>query len=227
MRKTYGNTWWGKQWLNSLNNIDFSSRLPRGKTYANKGLAKAIEIDGNIIKAEVQGSVYKPYKVRFTIPKFTSNEKIVIQSLITDNPFFLSKLLNRELPPNLNRLCEIQGIYIFPDKWDDLKGYCSCPDHAIPCKHMAAVLYLIANEIDKNPFIVFQLHGFDLFNELEKAGYASNEETEISILSIEDLQQPFSFEKICIEPPRPPDVPVAFPNNSAITNFGSSPRPMA
>jgi len=195
MRKTYGNTWWGKQWLNSLNNIDFSSRLPRGKTYANKGLAKAIEIDGNIIKAEVQGSVYKPYKVRFTIPKFTSNEKIVIQSLITDNPFFLSKLLNRELPPNLNRLCEIQGIYIFPDKWDDLKGYCSCPDHAIPCKHMAAVLYLIANEIDKNPFIVFQLHGFDLFNELEKAGYASNEETEISILSIEDLQQPFSFEK--------------------------------
>ena len=160
MRKTYGNTWWGKQWLNSLNNIDFSSRLPRGKTYANKGLAKAIEIDGNIIKAEVQGSVYKPYKVRFTIPKFTSNEKIVIQSLITDNPFFLSKLLNRELPPNLNRLCEIQGIYIFPDKWDDLKGYCSCPDHAIPCKHMAAVLYLIANEIDKNPFIVFQLHGF-------------------------------------------------------------------
>ena len=48
MRKTYGNTWWGKQWLNSLNNIDFSSRLPRGKTYANKGLAKAIEIDGNI-----------------------------------------------------------------------------------------------------------------------------------------------------------------------------------
>ena len=55
MRKTYGNTWWGKQWLNSLNNIDFSSRLSRGITYANKGLAQKIEFDKNRITAEVQG----------------------------------------------------------------------------------------------------------------------------------------------------------------------------
>ena len=37
----------------------------------------------------------------------------------------------------------------------------------------------------------------------------------------------YFFEKICIEPPKPPDVPVALPNNSAITNFGSSPKPIA
>ncbi len=195
MRKTYGNTWWGKQWLNALNNIDFSNRLPRGITYANKGLAQEIEIDKNEITAEVQGSVYQPYQVKFTIPTFTTNEKSVILSLITDNPFFLSKLLNRELPPNLNRLCEIQGIHIFPENWNDLKGNCTCPDHAVPCKHMAAVLYLIANEIDKNPFVVFQLHDFDLFNELEIAGYAANEKADVHIVSLEDLQQPFSLEK--------------------------------
>jgi SNF2 family DNA or RNA helicase/uncharacterized Zn finger protein len=195
MRKTYGNTWWGKQWLNSLNNIDFSNRLPRGRTYANKGLAKNIEFDNNIIAAEVQGSQYQPYKVRFTIPKFTATQKANIISLITDNPFFLSKLLNRELPPNLNRLCEEQGIYIFPEKWDDLQGSCSCPDWAVPCKHMASVLYLIANEIDKNPFVVFQLHDFDLFKGLEGVGYAASERAGVPIFSIKDLQRPFSFEK--------------------------------
>lgn len=195
MRKTYGNTWWGKQWLNSLNEIDFSSRLPRGRNYANKGLAQEIEFDENIINAKVQGSAYKPYQVKFTIPKFTANEKSVILSLITDNPFFLSKLLNRELPPNLNRLCQVKGIHIFPEKWDDLQGNCSCPDHAVPCKHMAAILYLIANEIDKNPFVVFQLHDFDLFKELEKAGYAADEKTDVHIYLSEDLQRPFSLEK--------------------------------
>ncbi|MFK7773266.1 MAG: SNF2-related protein [Saprospiraceae bacterium] len=195
MRKTYGNTWWGKQWLKSLDNIDFSNRLPRGKTYANKGLAQEIEIDNNIITAEVQGSVYKPYQVKFTIPEFTKNEKSVILSLISENPFFLSKLLNRELPPNLNRLCQIQNINIFPERWDDLQGSCSCPDHAVPCKHMAAVLYLIANEIDKNPFVVFQLHDFDLFQELEKEGFTAGEKTDVSIFSIDYLQQPFSLEK--------------------------------
>ena len=195
MRKTYGNTWWGKQWLNSLNNIDYSNRLPRGRTYANKGLARDIEFDNNIVTAEVQGSQRQPYKVKFTIPRFSASQKATIIGLITDNPFFLSKLLNREIPPNLNRLCQIQGIDIFPEKWDDLQGSCSCPDWAVPCKHMASVLYLIANEIDKNPFVVFQLHDFDLFKGLEGVGYSASEQTGVHILSVKDLQRPFSFEK--------------------------------
>ncbi|HFC01395.1 MAG TPA: helicase SNF2, partial [Phaeodactylibacter sp.] len=195
MRKTYGNTWWGKQWLNSLNNIDYSNRLPRGRTYANKGLARNIEINKNVITAEVQGSRRKPYDVFFSIPKFSATEKAKIIGLITDNPFFLSKLLNRELPPNLNRLCEENEIHIFPHDWGDLEGNCSCPDWAIPCKHMASVLYLVANEIDKNPFLVFQLHDFDLFKGLEGVGYSANEQTGVSIFSIDDLHRPFSFEK--------------------------------
>jgi len=195
MRKTYGNTWWGKQWLNSLNNIDYSNRLPRGRTYANKGLAENIEINNNLITADVKGSSPRPYKVKFTIPKFSTNEKTQILGLVTDNPFFLSKLLNRELPPNLNRMCEEIGISIFPHRWDDLKGNCSCPDWAVPCKHMAAVLYLIANEIDKNPFIVFQLHDFDLFKGLEGIGYTAKEQTGVHIFSVEDLRREFSFEK--------------------------------
>lgn len=39
-RKSYGNTWWGKQWLEAFNQIDNANRLPRGKTYANKGLVQ-------------------------------------------------------------------------------------------------------------------------------------------------------------------------------------------
>ena len=195
MRKTYGNTWWGKQWLNSLNNIDYSNRLPRGRTYANKGLARNIEVDVNIITAEVQGSRRTPYQVKFTVPKFSATEKTKIIGMITDNPFFLSKLLNRELPPNLNRICADQGIEIFPSRWDDLQGSCSCPDWAVPCKHMASVLYLVANEIDKNPFVVFQLHDFDLFKGLEGVGYSAQEQTGVHIFSIDDLYRPFTFEE--------------------------------
>ena len=196
MRKTYGNTWWGKQWLNSLDKIDYSNRLPRGRTYANKGLARNIEFEKNIITAEVQGSRREPYQVKFTVPQFSATDKATIIGIITDNPFFLSKLLNRELPPNLNRLCSIQNINIFPSQWDDLQGSCSCPDWAVPCKHMASVIYLVANEIDKNPFVVFHLHDFDLFKGLEGVGYSAQEQTGVHIFSIDDLYRPFSFEKI-------------------------------
>ncbi|MCB0630142.1 MAG: SNF2-related protein [Saprospiraceae bacterium] len=191
MRKSYGATWWGKQWLNALNNIDYSNRLPRGRSYANKGAVRQIEIDGNRISAKVAGSRPTPYKVNITIPVFTAHTKARIIELVTENPILLSHLLNRELPNQLYESCREQGIDLFPATWRDLEGRCSCPDWAVPCKHLAAVLYLIANEIDKNPFMVFELHGFDLFQGLAGIGYTTEDEREVHIQPIEKLRHSF------------------------------------
>ena len=195
MRKKYGNTWWGKQWLNALNNIDYSNRLPRGRTYANKGLTKNIMILRNRVTADVSGSRPRPYKVEYTFPAFSANDKAGILDIVTSNPLHLSRLLNRDLPEELHELCNKKGINLFPRSWRDIEGSCSCPDFAKPCKHMAAVLYKIANEIDQNPFLVFQLHDFDLFKELEDVGYTAEKHKEIPVLSTKDLSQTFSFEK--------------------------------
>lgn len=187
MRKTYGKTWWGKQWLNALNNIDYSNRLPRGRTYANKGMAYDIEINENQITAKVRGSRPRPYRVDFKIPLFSAHDKAKIIEIVTGNPLFLSQLLNRELPKELKETCERADVHLFPKSWKDITGGCSCPDWAVPCKHMAAVLYLVANEIDKNPFIVFDLHGFDLFKGLEGIGYTASGQRGVSILSVDKL----------------------------------------
>ena len=40
--------------------------------------------------------------------------------------------------------------------------HCSCPDWAVPCKHLAAVIYLLSQQIDADPFLVFSLRGIDL-----------------------------------------------------------------
>lgn len=199
MRKSYGNTYWGKEWLQSLTQIDYSNRLPRGKTYANKGLARDIEITKSRITAKVQGSRRRPYDVSVSVTNFTASEKAKIIQLVTENPIHLSKLLNRELPSKLDEACKRVGIHIFPNSWRDMNGYCSCPDVAVPCKHLASVLYLIANEIDKNPFLVFELHGFDLFKGLEGVGYIIDEQKEIAILSISDLQTDYNFDETTFE----------------------------
>ena len=171
MAKKYGNTWWGQQWLKALNHIDFSNRLPRGKTYANKGLVKDVVIEGNIVKSKVQGSERYPYDQKLKLQKFTESEKEDILDIITEDPFILSSLLNRELPQDLLALLDKKGITLFPQSWRDINGTCSCPDWAVPCKHLAAVVYVIANEIDKNPFMVFLLHDLDILAEIQKRGF--------------------------------------------------------
>lgn len=191
MSKNYGNTWWGQQWLNALSNIDFSNRLPRGRTYARKGLVNDLQINENQFSANVQGSSYDPYYVKFLLPKFSINDKANLIELVTENLLYLTKLLNHELPIELKKACEYYDIQLFPNEWRDMAGSCDCPDHAVPCKHMAAVLYQLANEIDKDPFLIFQLHGFDLFNELKKEGYTAQGQKEIAILMAADLQKSF------------------------------------
>jgi uncharacterized Zn finger protein/superfamily II DNA or RNA helicase len=172
-RKSYGNTWWGQQFLNALRKIDYSNRLPRGKTYANKGAVLSIAIDGVDIRAKVQGRRYMPYQQNLRLKPFRPQERTAILDCIVENPFLLSQLLNRSLPPSLDEKLRERGIAVFPTDWSDMEARCSCPDWALPCKHLAAVIYLLANEIDQNPFRVFEWRGLDLVATLEVMGIVS------------------------------------------------------
>ncbi len=167
---SFGKTWWGEQWLNSLNNIDYSNRLPRGATYARKGAVKKISIKGNNISAKVQGTRVRPYNIVIIMPPFFDPELSDFIKELSRRPAIISKMLNRELDPAVLSLAEQFNLKVFPKQWSDLKMNCSCPDWAVPCKHLASVIYKVSAEIDNNPFLVFTLHNVDLLAELGKLG---------------------------------------------------------
>ncbi len=187
MSKKYGITWWGQQWLNSLSNIDYSNRLPRGKTYANTGRVRSVEIEKNVIQAKVQGSAPRPYRITITIPLFSESDKKQVVEEAIRNPVVVAKLLNRELPQEMLTFAENNGIKVFPRTWRDFGMKCSCPDSAIPCKHLAAVVYTVADEIDRNPFMVFEVHGLDLVKELEKNNFKIGDKKVERIPSVANL----------------------------------------
>ncbi len=182
----FGKTWWGEQWLNSLNNIDYSNRLPRGSSYANKGAVTQMSIKGNQIHAKVAGSRKTPYRVDIILPPFFDPELSEFILKLAQRPVIISKLLNRELDPEVLTIAENIGLKVFPKQWTDFKMQCSCPDWAVPCKHLAAVIYKMSSEIDNNPFLVFELHNVDLIAELAKIGIVVNKEA-LEIPKITDL----------------------------------------
>ena len=190
MAKNYGKTWWGEQWLNSLSNIDYSNRLPRGSAYANRGAVTSININKNQILAKVQGTRVKPYNIEIVVPPFSENEIKNLIAALVQKPVIISKLLNRELDPEILSIAKEQGLKVFPKQWSDFKMDCSCPDWAVPCKHLAAVIYKVCAEIDNNPFLVFTLHCMDLVEELKKANiFIQNQEKE-DIPFIKDILLP-------------------------------------
>lgn len=190
MAQQFGQTWWGEQFLNALKDIDYSNRLPRGRSYARDGSVVEIKTADNRIDAKVRGSRRTPYRVQISLPLFNDAEKARLMQAITDNPLVLSHLLSRELPDELNVLAQAHKMAVFPKKWSDFDMECSCPDWAVPCKHLAAVIYMLSAEIDRDPFLVFRLHGLDILKELGKAGMTLNEEMRIPVFEQLLLDQP-------------------------------------
>ena len=166
----YGRTWWGEKWLATFNNIDYGNRLPRGRSYANKGSASDIKIVGSTVTAKVQGSRRSPYKIKIDLESFSSDTIKKINNIAVNSPIIAAKLISRQLPESLFTALSDAKIKLFPTSWHDVKATCSCPDWAVPCKHIAAVIYLIAAEIDKNPFVIFELHNCDLLSHMQLTG---------------------------------------------------------
>ncbi len=190
----YGRTWWGKKWLQSFDGIDYDNRLPRGRTCANTGRAFGIKINGHIVTAKVhssgsypyRGSKPQPYKVKIILNELSSSEQQTIRQIIETSPAILAKLINRQLSASLFDKLNDLGIKLFPSNWQEMNASCSCPDWAMPCKHIAAVIYLIAAEIDKNPFMIFNIHNCNLSALIDDFGNGKLENAQ-NILKIDDI----------------------------------------
>lgn len=205
MAKSFGNTWWGDQWLGALKHIDYANRIPRGATYARKGAVKEMTVNNGDIKAQVQGSRPRPYRVAVSIPPFTEAEKRSWMDEVVKHLSIISKLLNRELDPVLMDIANKLGLQLFPRSWNDLKMDCSCPDWAVPCKHIAAVIYKVGEEIDNDPFLVFSLHGVNLLEELERRDIRLDTRGILSPVGIDELTLPCKNKKTSQEVTFMPD----------------------
>jgi uncharacterized Zn finger protein/superfamily II DNA or RNA helicase len=199
----FGQTFWGQQWLNALKNIDYSNRLSRGSNYARRGTVVHKETKGNQIYAKVQGSQRTPYGVTIKIPLFTEAQKKAIIDFLVSNPAWLAELLNGTLPAELLKETEKRNIKLFPSAWNDLDMKCSCPDWAVPCKHLAAVIYMISCDIDIDPMLVLQMHGLDITAELKKRNL------DISQSLTEKIPDFFTTVKAAKKEVSPPAAPVA------------------
>ena len=183
-RQSFGKTWWGSEWLKSLTHIDYANRIPRGSAYARNGAVKSIEVKGNIITAKVSGSRPTPYKVTIIVPLFKKEQTEHLIEKLLEQPVIISKLLNRELDPEVFHVAKRMGLNLFPQRWNDLDMKCSCPDWAVPCKHLAAVIYMMSREIDNDPFLVFSMHGVDLLDELKKRNVLIEKE---QVMDVQDF----------------------------------------
>jgi uncharacterized Zn finger protein len=172
-------TWWSQRFLGVLESLGVGGRLSRGRSYARAGQIVSLDVDTGGALAEVQGSRPRPYQVRVGVPAFGKAEWATVAQALADDASYAAVLLAGEMPRDIERVFEGIGLSLFPASTRDLAMDCTCPDHAVPCKHLAAVFYVLAERFDADPFQILALRGRNreaLLEELRTRRAAAAEE---------------------------------------------------
>lgn len=158
-RGAIGSTWWSRRWIGVLESFSMGTRLTRGRSYARQGQVLSIEVEPGLVKARVQGSQPKPYTVKIQLKPLAERDWTHVIEAMAAQAIFAAKLLASEMPTNIEEAFEAVNLSLFPTAVKDLVTNCTCPDWANPCKHIAAVYYLLAERFDEDPFLIFKLRG--------------------------------------------------------------------
>jgi len=151
--------WWASRWIKALKALMDSARLSRGRSYARRGQVIGIDIAAGLVSAQVQGTRRRPYEVSIRLGLLSDRQWDQVLDVLSERAIFAAQLLNGEMPPDIEQVFDAARVPLFPASQGDLQTDCSCPDWANPCKHIAAVYYLLGERFDQDPFLLFELRG--------------------------------------------------------------------
>ena len=193
-RQNYGASPWGKWFIDVLDSYRMGARLDRGRSYANTGKVLSLNIEEGLATAKVRGHYQPYYTVRIRFPPLAEKQRVL--ELIEEDPSLLARIAAGELPEEFLLKLKKEKIHLIPRNWGEMRRSCDCPDWGDPCKHQAALYYVLAREIDADPHLLFRLRGLDLTALTKRFGASLDQE----------IPPPFTVEA---GPPKPPAGPGA------------------
>ena len=160
-RGAIGERWWSRRFIEVLESYGtgMSGRLQRGKNYARRGQVLEFSLAAGKVAARVQGSRPRPYQVTITVAPLTTAQWHEVESRLAAQALFRARLLAGEMPAEIEQVFADAGTPLFPASGRDLTMDCNCPDWGVPCKHVAAVCYVLAEAFDDDPFAMLAWRG--------------------------------------------------------------------
>jgi uncharacterized Zn finger protein len=152
-------TFWGRAWADNLERYaDLANRLPRGRAYLRNGSVLDLTIGRGRVEAYVAGT--ELYRVTIGIAPLAKARWRRVVARCTGRIGSLVGLLRGELSEDVLAVLTDARDGLFPEP-RELELDCSCPDAAVLCKHVAAVLYGVAIRLDTRPELFFELRQLD------------------------------------------------------------------
>ena len=158
-RGVVGRYWWAQRFSQIIGDSSPPERLHRGRSLARGGSVFRFRIETGEARAEVRHSRTELHEVVIRHAPLAPEQWDVLLEVLVSRAIYLGALLGGRLEPELDEQLRERGVDLFPHDLADLEMECSCPDPIVPCSHIAAVFYLVAERLDKDPFLLFRFRG--------------------------------------------------------------------
>jgi hypothetical protein len=152
-------SWWSRRFVDVLESYGLGTRMQRGRRYARAGQVLSFDVQAGMLVAQVQGSRRTPYVITIAAAQPTAEQWASVDAALASRVGFVARLLAGEVPADLENVFRDASVDLFPVSWSTLDARCSCPDWENPCKHIAAVLYLFADRLDDDPWLLLAWRG--------------------------------------------------------------------
>jgi uncharacterized Zn finger protein len=160
-------TWWGRRFIEVLESFTDPNCLARGRQYLSGHRISGWQVQGNRVEATLRGRV-SPYYGVYEEPVYEARiEFMPIDDAawneavrhVGEKAGFVARLLFNEMPDEIEQPLAELGVSLLPCSRKDIAARCSCPDGENPCKHVAGLYHLLAQRLDQDPFLLFELRG--------------------------------------------------------------------
>ena len=175
------------------------ARLGRGRSYAISGQVRSLEVGYGTVSAVVQGGSQEAYHCELQFDVMTADAKRDILARLHARPMLVAQLLIHNLPQTVDRLFSAAGYPLIPTVVNSFKASCSCPDPVVPCKHLAAVLFLLTEAIEQDPLLLLALRGISREDLLCAEGQKEKKEEEPPLQEI-SVKTTKEAAKLCRDP---------------------------
>lgn len=156
---THAESWWGSRWVRALAQLLSPRLLGRGRIYAGTGRLLDLDIGIGVVLAQAQGEDGVVCHLRVELQTFDDDTWERVTATMAAQAIYAAQLLNGEMPMDIEAVFSAEGVSLFPASRREFHAQCSCPDYARPCQHVAAVLWVIGERLDDDPFLLFALRG--------------------------------------------------------------------
>jgi uncharacterized Zn finger protein len=172
-----GVNWWSKRWYDFMETFNLGARLTRGRSYARKGQVIDVKIESGLVQGKVQGSRRTPYTVTIHFEPISRQGWERIVDRLRGQLLFSAQLMAGEVPQELEEFFQAEGASLFPQLKRRADMHCDCPDSSNPCKHIAALFYVLGDAFDRDPFLLLQLRGMPREELVELIGTQTADES--------------------------------------------------